>query len=94
MVAPGRALPTPGCVALVAVAGLVHGYAFGESIFGAERAPLAAYLVGLVIVQTVLAISTALIARRSAADMIKPRLAGAAIAGIGITILAGLIIPT
>jgi urease accessory protein len=93
MVAAGRALPTGGWVALFALAGLFHGYAFGESIFGAERAPLAAYLVGLVIVQTALAIGIALIARRSAGDMIKPRLVGAAIAGIGIAILAGLTVP-
>jgi urease accessory protein len=93
MVAAGRALPTGGWVALFALAGLFHGYAFGESIFGAERAPLEAYLAGLVIVQTVLAIGIALIARRGAADIIKPRLAGAAIAGIGIAILAGLILP-
>jgi urease accessory protein len=93
MVAAGRALPTGGWVALFALAGLFHGYAFGESIFGAERAPLEAYLAGLVIVQTVLAVGIALTARRGAADMIKPRLAGAAIAGIGIAILAGLILP-
>ena len=93
MVAAGRALPTGGWVALFALAGLFHGYAFGESIFGAERSPLAAYLAGLVIVQTVVAIGIALIARRGASDMIKPRLAGAAIAGIGIAVLAGLILP-
>jgi urease accessory protein len=93
MVAAGRALPTVGWVALFALAGLFHGYAFGESIVGAERTPLAAYLAGLVIVQTVLAIGIALIARRGAADMIKPRLAGAAIAGIGIATLAGLTLP-
>ena len=34
----------------VGIAGLFHGYAFGESIFGAETSPLAAYLLGLVIV--------------------------------------------
>ena len=53
MVATGRALPTGGWVALFALAGFFHGYAFGESIFGAERAPLEAYLAGLLIVQTV-----------------------------------------
>lgn len=93
MVAAGRALPTGGWVALFALAGLFHGYAFGGTVVGAERAPLAAYLAGLVIVQAVLAIGIALIAQRGAADMIKPRLAGAAIAGIGIAILAGLILP-
>jgi urease accessory protein len=93
LVAAGRALPAGGWVAVFALAGLFHGYAFGESIFGAERAPLAAYLAGLVMVQTVLAVGVALIARRAASDMIKPRLAGAAVAGIGIAILAGLMLP-
>jgi urease accessory protein len=79
--------------ALFSVAGLVHGYAFGESIFGAEASPLAAYLIGLVVVQTAVATGVALIARRSGAAAVEPRLAGAAIAGIGLAILAGQILP-
>ena len=75
------------------MAGLVHGYAFGESIYGAEASPLAAYLVGLVVVQAVLATAVALIARRSGAAAVEPRLAGAAIAGIGLAILAGQLLP-
>ena len=43
----------PVVLALVsaAVAGLLHGYAYGESIVGAEPRPLVAYLVGLALVQ-------------------------------------------
>jgi urease accessory protein len=37
-----------------AAAGLLHGYAYGESIVGAEPRPLIAYLVGLALVQAVL----------------------------------------
>ena len=40
---------------LFAMAGLVHGYALGESIVGAEPTPLGAYLVGLLVVQSLLA---------------------------------------
>jgi len=36
---------------LCAVAGLFHGYAYGESIVGAEATPLLAYLAGFSIVQ-------------------------------------------
>ena len=54
IVAVGRALPTGSWVVLCALAGIFHGYAFGEAVLGAERAPLAAYLAGLVIVQTCL----------------------------------------
>lgn len=43
--------------ALFAVAGLVHGHALGESIVGAEQAPLTAYLAGLLIIQTVLSLA-------------------------------------
>ena len=93
MIALGRSVHAWAWAALFAVAGLVHGYAFGESIYGAEASPLAAYLVGLVIVQTVVATGVALLARRSAAAAMQPRLAGAAIAGIGIAVLAGQIVP-
>lgn len=51
-------------VALFAVAGLVHGYALGESIVGAEPSPLIAYLAGLLIVQTILSVGAYLAALR------------------------------
>jgi urease accessory protein len=94
MIASGRSLRALVWAALFVVAGFVHGYAFGESIFGAEASPLAAYLVGLVIVQAAVATGVAVLAQRSAAAAMQPRLAGAAIAGIGIAILAGQLLPT
>jgi urease accessory protein len=94
MIASGRSLQALVWAALFVLAGLVHGYAFGESIFGAEASPLAGYLLGLVIVQVAVATAVALIARRSGAAATEPRLAGAAIAGIGIAILAGQLLPT
>jgi urease accessory protein len=42
---------------LFAVAGLVHGYALGESIMGAEASPLVAYLLGLLVIQTAIAVA-------------------------------------
>jgi len=41
---------------LFAAAGLVHGYALGESIVGAEASPLVAYLFGLLIMQTAIGV--------------------------------------
>lgn len=41
--------------AAFAAVGVVHGYAYGESIVGAEPAPLYAYLLGLALVQAGLA---------------------------------------
>jgi urease accessory protein len=79
--------------ALFAVAGLFHGYAYGESIFGAERTPLEAYLAGLVIVQAAIAVGVALLTRRPLTSSLSPRFAGAVIAGIGLAVLAGQIVP-
>lgn len=89
----GRSVQSWAWAVLFAIAGLFHGYAFGESIFGAEASPLAAYLVGLVIVQGALVTGVAWLARGSAAAALKPRLAGAAIAGIGLAVLAGQLVP-
>ena len=66
LIARGRALPVSLWAILFAAAGLFHGYAFGESIFGAERSPLHAYLLGLIIVQSALTVGTALFVRRRA----------------------------
>lgn len=41
-------------IALLGVFGVLHGYAYGESIVGAEPTPLVAYLFGLAIVQCAL----------------------------------------
>jgi urease accessory protein len=43
--------------ALFAVAGVFHGYALGESIVGAEASPLVAYLAGLLVIQSAIAVS-------------------------------------
>ena len=46
LIARGRALPVSLWAALFVTAGLFHGYAFGESIFGAERSPAPRVSVG------------------------------------------------
>jgi urease accessory protein len=95
LIARGRALPVSLWAILFAAAGLFHGYAFGESIFGAERSPLHAYLLGLIIVQSALTVGTALFARRKAGGVsaIAPRLAGAVIIGVGLATLIAQLIP-
>jgi urease accessory protein len=95
LIARGRPLPAAAWAALFAAAGLLHGYAFGESIFGAERSPLGAYLLGLALIQSALAIGVALVARRFGAKVggLAPRLAGAAIIGVGFTALIGQLLP-
>jgi urease accessory protein len=91
LIATGRALPSMAWGALFAFAGLFHGYAFGEAIVGAESAPLGAYLLGLIIVQSALAVGVALAVGRTGAAISAraPRLAGAAIGAVGIAVLIG-----
>lgn len=46
-------------------AGVLHGYAYGESIVGAEPAPLAAYLLGFALIQLAIMLGAAsLLSRR------------------------------
>jgi urease accessory protein len=87
-------LPLAGALALFVLVGLIHGYALGESIYGAERTPLVAYLIGLAVIQSVVALSAMSIARIVAGkDAVKLRLIGAGIAGIGLAVLVQQIIP-
>ena len=96
LLALGRALPAAAWGILFAVAGFFHGYAFGESIYGAETAPLGAYLLGLVVVQSMLTIGVALLVRRMRLGIsaLAPRLAGAAVIGVGFAVLMGQLIPS
>jgi urease accessory protein len=95
LVALGRVLPLAAWAALFGLAGLAHGYAYGESIFGAERTPIWAYLLGLVIIQSALSVGVALITRRAGEGVsaIAPRLAGAVVVGVGLAALIGQIVP-
>jgi urease accessory protein len=87
-------IPSAAWAAIFSSAGFFHGYAYGESIYGAEPTPLAAYLVGLLAVQTALVVGIAFASRALwTASRIGPRLAGAAICGVGFTVLVGQIIP-
>jgi urease accessory protein len=94
LIALDRRIPASAWAAIFGIAGFFHGYAYGESIYGAEPTPLVAYLVGLVAVQTVLVVGIALTSRAVwTASRLGPRLVGAAICGVGFTVLVGQIIP-
>src|SRR5690606_8881131 len=90
----GRGPGSAVWAAILAVAGLFHGYAYGESIVGAEPTALWAYLVGLAVVQSAIAVGAALIASRSAWTLpsTAPRLTGAAVFGVGLAALAGQVV--
>lgn len=81
--------------ALLVLAGTLHGYAYAESIIGAEPAPLYAYLAGFSVIQYIIAAGTALLAERLVAGpasggVSATRLAALVIAFIGVLPLAGL----
>jgi urease accessory protein len=91
-----RKMSTGAALVLFALVGLVHGYALGESIFGAEPTPLYAYLLGLAVIQSAIALAAMKIARSLAersADLSPLRLVGAGIAGIGLAVLVQQVIP-
>jgi len=89
-----RRIPAGWWMGLFVIAGFFHGYAYGESIYGAEPTPLVAYLVGLVAVQTVLTVGVAFLTRAIwTLSGIAPRVAGAAICGVGFAVLVAQIIP-
>jgi len=71
----------------LALAGVLHGYAYAESIFGAEAAPLAAYLTGFSLVQLGIATAGLLVHRR----LIAVREAWARLASSGVGAAAGTI---
>lgn len=84
---------------LSAVAGLFHGYAYGESIFGAEMTPLLAYLIGFTVVQLVVVlfafrVGKASILRREAEQQspAKLRSAGLVICGVGLAFFASQVV--
>jgi urease accessory protein len=78
-------------IGLFAITGLLHGYALGESIVGAEPAPLFSYFVGLAVIQSLIAFGAFKLARvvamPGAATPMLLRGAGAAVALIGIVLL-------
>ncbi len=90
-----REIPTIAYeVVLFAFAGFINGYALGESIFGAEQSPFYAYLTGLAIIQCAIGIGAmTLVQRFMRSDVMRLRLTGAGIAGIGIALVVAQIVP-
>jgi urease accessory protein len=80
-----------------AIAGIFHGYAYGESIIGAQMTPLVAYLAGFALIQLIIALISFIIGKFSLKRVAeKPslslRFAGFIICGVGATFLASAIV--
>jgi len=83
--------------ALFVAVGLLHGYVLGESIYGAERTPLVAYLIGLCVIQSALALAAMMLVRLAInrTNQAHPlRLIGAGISGIGLAVLVQQLVPS
>ena|SRR5690349_1157850 len=89
LVAAQPRLPGFALAALFAASGIFHGYAYGESIVGAEPQPLLAYLTGFALIQYCLALASGfglqLIVRRDyIAESLALRLGAGAIGAIAV----------
>lgn len=77
---------------LAAAAGLLHGYAFGEAVVGAERGVIGAYLVGIAVITTAIAWSFQVLTQRLAnieTDRMRlARVAGGTLGCAGLAMLA------
>lgn len=78
-------------IALFAFAGLVHGYALGESIAGAQPAPLYGYFIGLALIQSAIALAAMqvvrILAARTAFQPTVIRVLGVAVIAVGLGVL-------
>lgn len=82
-------------VALAGFAGIFHGFAYGEAIFGAEPTPMMAYLIGFMLIQLAISLVTYFIANQAIKSIpVKylTRFAGGAIAACGIVFLSSAIL--
>lgn len=80
---------------LGALAGLFHGYAYGEAIVGAEMTPLFSYLLGFASIQMAIAFGSYWIAKRlsnSQQGELNLRFAGFTLAGVGGAFLSGVVL--
>ena len=79
------------------IAGIFHGYAYGEAIIGAEATPLVSYLAGFGITQYLIAGAAFWIALKAQdtveAKPIGTRLAGSFVAGVGFVFLFTAVAP-
>jgi len=91
LILSGRRIPAAAYLSLFAVAGLFHGWAYGEAIVGAETTPLTAYLIGFAAIQYAIALAAGWVVlklwKATGPEAVQPRLAGAVAAGVGAAFL-------
>ena len=88
MLVSGRTFGLATCVALFAVAGVFHGHAYGEAVFGAEATPVLAYLLGFGATQFAIAVAAGMLVGMAGDPLLRTRLAGGVVAGMGTLLLS------
>jgi urease accessory protein len=74
---------------LAAIAGIFHGYAYGEAIIGAEATPLVAYLAGFTAIQSMVSFGAFWLGQKVLANReFGARSAGFLISGMGLAFFA------
>jgi urease accessory protein len=80
-------------VGLAALAGLFHGYAYGEAVVGAGMDAVVAYLIGFAAIQGAIAVAAYALAKRLAGSSeggaLNLRFAGFTLAGVGAAFFSG-----
>jgi urease accessory protein len=76
---------------LAGLAGLFHGFAYGEAIFGAEMTPLVSYLAGFTMIQLLISVSIFAIAQKFL-DGSNLKSAGFVISGIGLAFMSSQVV--
>jgi urease accessory protein len=89
----------PVLLGLGAIAGLFHGYAYAEAIFGSEMTPLVSYLVGFTVIQCVVAMLALVIGKfvlRPTTEQsgLSLRFSGFVISGAGALLLGTMLLNT
>lgn len=99
ILAMGNKLNLATVASLAALAGVFHGFAYGEGIFGAEPTPLVAYLIGFAGIQMAIAllfsfIGSNVVKRSTALPSLNLnlRFAGFTLAGVGLAFLSSVVI--
>lgn len=88
MLAFNQKLPLPAFLNFAALAGLFHGYAYGEAVIGAEATPIVAYLLGFTLIQLVIALIAKFAGEKAMqATPVWSRLSGGAVGLIGVVFL-------
>lgn len=97
VLAVGKSFDLPVVVALGAIAGLFHGYAYGEAIVGADMTPLFAYLIGFMSVQLGISLAAwkvgrVLLKTNAIQGLLRLRFIGFALCGVGVVFLSDLVL--